>query len=343
MYTQTQRRSSTSATRTAREHNHATTRSPTRTSDEACPACAGLGVDLRKGLGPLPLHRPPSPGDTGTSSPLRTLRLDRDASARCQPRLLGPEAGRLSPPDTSHHPLGSDWWSFSPTRFARTPLVTRSLRRWEEPSTAGHPAEAERHSSDPVAQAEPRAQTRDSWLAWPPHSPLSRDRRPEQPPQHLLTQIVRVHPRRSTSLLTHPMLGPRAASPESPRRDPRSAAPEVPSVDELPSERFQAFAWLARPRRVFPQAVASMWKTLGAASRLLHDPAALTYRGRRRPRLRYDQHWAETQHFANWAAGLTPAAAPASQHWRTRELTSGWKGLGADVRHALFPMLALGA
>jgi hypothetical protein len=71
----TGRRSSTSATRTAREHNHGTARPPARASDKARPACAELGGNLRKGLGPLPPLRPPTPGDTRVCSPLGTLRL----------------------------------------------------------------------------------------------------------------------------------------------------------------------------------------------------------------------------------------------------------------------------
>lgn len=55
-----------------------------------------------------------------------------------------------------------------------------------EPNTAGRSAEAERHSSDPVSQAGPRAQTRDCWLVWPPHGPLSRDQRPERTPHTCL-------------------------------------------------------------------------------------------------------------------------------------------------------------
>lgn len=48
----TGRRSSTSATRTIREHNHAITRSPTHTFDTTHPACAELGGNLQKGVSP---------------------------------------------------------------------------------------------------------------------------------------------------------------------------------------------------------------------------------------------------------------------------------------------------
>jgi hypothetical protein len=62
---------------------------------------------LLKGLGPLPPHRPPTPGDAGTSSSPQTFRL-RDGSVRRQPRFHEPGAGRLSPPDSSRHPLVAD-------------------------------------------------------------------------------------------------------------------------------------------------------------------------------------------------------------------------------------------
>jgi len=59
-------------------------------------------VTLRKGLGPLPLRRPPTPGDALTSTPSRAFRLGRDASVGRQSRFHRSGAGRLSPPGTSH-------------------------------------------------------------------------------------------------------------------------------------------------------------------------------------------------------------------------------------------------
>jgi len=132
--TWTGRRSSNPATRTARKHNHGTARFPARSSDVTHPACAGLGEDLLKGLGPLPPSRPSTPGDTVVSSSLQAFRPARSGSARCQPRFRGPGAGRLSPPDSSRRPLESRRRSFAPTRSARTPLVTRPQRhRGENP------------------------------------------------------------------------------------------------------------------------------------------------------------------------------------------------------------------
>jgi hypothetical protein len=65
MNTWTGRRSSSSATRTALEHDHVIARSPARTFEAAHPACAGLGGNLRTGLGPRPPRRPSTPGDIG--------------------------------------------------------------------------------------------------------------------------------------------------------------------------------------------------------------------------------------------------------------------------------------
>jgi len=130
--TWTERRSSSSATRTAREHHHETARSPARTSEAAHPACAGLGEILLTRLRPRPPRRTPTPGDIPAPPSLRTLRLARDCAARRQPRFHEPGTGRLSPPDTSRRLLESSRRSFAPTRSTRTPLVTRPPRRRKE-------------------------------------------------------------------------------------------------------------------------------------------------------------------------------------------------------------------
>jgi len=147
-YTQTGRRSSTSATRTALKHHRMIARSPARTFDAAHPACAGLGGNLRMGLRPHPPHRSPTPGDTATASPPRTLRLACDASApapaevaraRGRPALanrrLAPSARRRVV-ELRPDPIRSD------TSCHRTAPALGG-----DPNTAGRPAEAERQSS----------------------------------------------------------------------------------------------------------------------------------------------------------------------------------------------------
>lgn len=178
------------------------------------------------------------PGNTVTSAPLRTLRLDRDASAQCQPRFFRARGRpalavrRLTPSarkqvaELRPDPIRSDT-----SRHEVAPALGG------EPSTAGHPAEAERHSSDPASQAglAPKRETVGlcglRTVRFRETSGLNKRR------TTCLRGSCTFIQNESTGLLTHPMLGPRAASPESPRRDPRSAAPKVPSVDELPSER----------------------------------------------------------------------------------------------------------
>lgn len=93
-------------------------------------------------------------------------------------------------------------------------------------------------------------------------------------------------PARWTALTAQRDRGPRAASPEPPRRSPRSAAPEVPSIGELPF--WQSDFRPNQPSGVgrSPQAVANLWRMLGVAFKLLRTPTALTDCERRSLRLR---------------------------------------------------------
>jgi len=100
MSTRTRRLSSTSATRTIHEHNHAIIRSPARLIAAAArPACAGRGGDLPDGV------EAPSATTTAGSGWRRRLRPSRDprgslrrASTWRQPRLHGSGAAQQCRP-----------------------------------------------------------------------------------------------------------------------------------------------------------------------------------------------------------------------------------------------------
>jgi len=242
-FTWTGRRSSTSATRTAHEHNHATARSPARTIDEARPACAGLGGNPPGGVEAPSAHRPPTPGDTVASSPLRTLRLDRDASAGCQPSFLRAR-GRPALAARPLAPSARKWMA----ELCPDPIDSDTSRHETAPALGGDPNAAPRS-----AEAKRRLP------AISPHEPylVSKHevvgscglrtacfRETSGPNEHPTLRLRRPRTRRSesTGSFTRPSAQPRAASPESPRRDPKSAAPEMPSIAEPPAGRNRAFA-----------------------------------------------------------------------------------------------------
>jgi hypothetical protein len=124
--------------------------------------------------------------------------------------------------------------------------------------------------------------------AWGPRSPcMARSREAGSPGGHNAAIRLRGS-RRSTrhgrgpaacAARLHP--GPRAASPDAPRRAPGSAEPEVPSIDEPPSVAWRAFASLpgfrlasARWAGSSPQVVANLWRAHGAFCSLLRGPTA---------------------------------------------------------------------
>lgn len=236
--TWTRRRSSSSATRTAREHNHGIARSPARPFEAAHPACAGLGGDLRAGLGPRPPRRPSTPGDTLTSSSLQAFQPAHDAAARGQPRFHEPGAGRLSPPDTSRRrskagggalprpdPLGHlssrDRCGAGRRTRHRTPLGRSRPAHVLRSRLTGRPSRVDTRMWACVASARPAFAR-----------PASRT---DPTPTACAVRAHLLKPAAPDCLHRPTPPGPRAASPELPRRCPGSAAPEVPSIDELPS------------------------------------------------------------------------------------------------------------
>jgi len=287
--TWTGRRSSSSATRTAREHRHVIARSPAPTFHATHPACAGLGEALRTRLGPRPSRRPSAPGDPQLChrcTPCGLLATVPPVASRGF-TSQGPDDSRRPAP--RHHRHKSRRTSFAPTRSARTPLVTRPLRQRKE--------------NPPPSTAPPKLSSACS--AIPPHRPILTNKRRDVGLRGLRTARFReagvpnktcVNRLRSSRCLSGPAApdcfhsltppGPRAASPEPPRRSPRSAAPEVPSIDGLPfsAPRLSPGSTFQVGRS--PQLVANLWKTHGTALKLLRTPTALTYRGRRNLRLR---------------------------------------------------------
>jgi len=195
-----------------------------------------------------PPHRPPAPGGATRrfhlGEPCGSTRLDagRDRGlirrvVLHQPRSHGPGAGQLSPPSASrlasrvcyvigtrsagHARKRARDESFAPTRSARTPHVARSRRsRWRVccwSDNRRQPAEA-------------------IWNGRPPTIP------PRRPCPHEWTRERRTRVAPGAPAFAG-CAGPRAASPETPRRGSRSAAPEVPSIEKPPNSRDQAFAW----------------------------------------------------------------------------------------------------
>jgi len=159
-----------------------------------------------------------------------------EPSARDEPRgplslQIGSSRGFTGQgPDGFHHPAPlaaiPRGESFAPTRSARTPRVVSSWRRGWKPTTPGAGGRAGKHASpvrlrahlaSPLSRCPPR----------PPGDPLTRGRRARKSCSRSLP-LARMGRLRGH----HP--GPRAASPDPPRRGPRSAAPEVPSIHGLP-------------------------------------------------------------------------------------------------------------
>lgn len=165
MSTWTGRRSSSSATRTAREHNHEIVRSPARTFEAAHPACAGLGGDLRTGLGPRPPRRPSTPGDTG--HPRRCKPFGVRATA-----LPGASRGFTSQgPAGSRRPTPLAAARKQATELCPDPIRSGTSRHETtavpegEPDTGRRSAEADRRTScDLASQADPRANAEDVGL-----------------------------------------------------------------------------------------------------------------------------------------------------------------------------------
>lgn len=216
----------------------ATPARPLRARPELCPAPAE--VSRVRG------HR--------TSVP-RRLSFFVPALASCLSAFCSPGAGCVRHPKVmrAHE-------SFAPTRSARTPLVTTSPRhRLEADATRRERLRAEamqiaNDGNDAAARtfalakklrlAGPRASRfrgppAASSSTLPPFDGLEWEQATNRDGMlnHPLTRIAQ---RRSARLetmaacATRPS-GPRAASPDAPRRAARSAAPEVPSIDEPPS------------------------------------------------------------------------------------------------------------
>jgi len=213
--------------------------------------------------------RPDEIGAGGSRGSIRHVTLH-------QPRSHGPGAGQLSPPGTSRlafrthetrdllgtasvsrHRTRDE--SFAPTRSARTPHVAQSRRtRWRVWCSAAAVANAPKRAGT-VRLRDHAAQTLE--LA------NERERR-----AHVAPRANRFRGSRRT--------GPRAASPEPPRRSPRSAAPEVPSIEEPPRRGRPGFRpGFARQVGPSPQVVTNLWRTRGAVALLADSrsgPAALT-------------------------------------------------------------------
>jgi len=128
--------------------------------------------------------------------------------------------------------------------------------------------------------------------------------------------------------------GPRAASPEPPRRSSRSAAPEVPSIDELPSRPAQAFTRAVRPGRAFSTSCCQAVENARRRFQAPPYPDSPDVPRAKKPASRPHGDRAEAQNPASWAAGLTPATAPATQLERARELAKSWGSLGADTQRS---------
>jgi hypothetical protein len=304
----------------------------------ARPACAELGGNLRKVLGPLPPRRPSNPGNTATSLPVRTLRLDRDASVGCQPRFHEPEAGRLSPPGASRPPARKQGNGALPRLDPLGHLLSR-----DRGGTGGRPqhrapSSRSRTTHFQRSRLANRSACRNTrrWVCVASARPASA--RPSVPTNAGQSACAdRVRPfglghRTAYTDQCRPSQGPRLPEPREELRNrlrPRclpsmSYRPDEPRLSPKPTVRIGHS----------PQVVPSLWKTHGAAFRLLRGPTVLTYRGRTSPCLPCDRNWAETQNIANWAAGLTPVAAPASQRGRARELIQRRGGLCADMQRS---------
>jgi hypothetical protein len=176
----------------------------------------------------------------------------RDRPARAARRLSSCVASVFMTP----WPRPKAWpddGSFAPTRSTRTPLVTKPRRhRLETPMPHGRPPRRAGtiDRDDPVAQALLSRPARKRGARVAPRT--TRSREAGRPTEHNTAICLR----RPRGLHRHGRLmhacadtatrGPRAASPDFPRRRSGSAAPEVPSIDEPPGFRPKAFA-LHRP------------------------------------------------------------------------------------------------
>jgi hypothetical protein len=118
--------------------------------------------------------------------------------------------------------------SFAPTRSARTPRVVSSWRRrLEKPTTPGAGARAGSTGHRSGYEPTSRARFRDAR-----HDPQATRSRGAAGPGK--TAHAAFPPARMGGRFRGHHPGPRAASPDPPRRGPRSAAPEVPSIHGLP-------------------------------------------------------------------------------------------------------------
>jgi hypothetical protein len=176
--TWTGRRSSNSATRTIHKHNPRTARSPVRPLDMKHPACAGLGGDLLKGLGPLPSRRPSTPGDTETAPPSQAFRPNLRRT-RSMPAEVSRARGRPALTARLLMPLAREQMTELHPDSIRSDTSRHEITATPEgePGTGRRPTEAEqRNSCDLASQAFPHAQTRGRRPGWPTHGLLSRDR-----------------------------------------------------------------------------------------------------------------------------------------------------------------------
>lgn len=268
MNARTRRLLSTSATRTLHEHNHATARIPgSCLSMLRAQLALDWEADLRMGGEPHPPHRPPTPGGS---------RTPRGAAPCGTNHTPPPSAGRgftgQGPTSFRHRRLApsslaneSRWRSFTPTRSTRTPRVAKLREhRPELPmlNDAARPKPNQVSPTIPPTGPAPTNQRENVGPVWPPPSRFREDGKPNDnaPIRSRRPRLPARHGTHRTVCTARRPPGPRAASPDSPRRDPRSAAPEVPSTDEPPSRTHSAFALRAPSGEVFPQVVANLWK-----------------------------------------------------------------------------------
>jgi len=237
----TRRRSSISATRTAREHNRRSPdprpvrrRSPSsapsgwsRHGDSPGAALADLPFERASGTDPLRAPR----AHLGEHAPREPRDLQADHWARpgfqATPTELSRARGRpLFTDDASRAgtPKGARSKSFAPTRSTRAPpVVGPRQRRLESPAVPGaRPACA---TCGTNASAIPPHRLGLRRTCWPPFTA----------PRLRPLAWTCTTPRRRARSRGRSSRGPRAASPVPPRRGARFAAPEVPSVDELPT------------------------------------------------------------------------------------------------------------
>lgn len=294
--TRTRRLLPTSATRTPHEHNHAIVRIP-----GSCLSTwpAQLALDREETSGRV-TPSAPSTADAGrpqVSTFVRTLRRNPDASTGYRPRSHGPGTRQLSLPGASHHPRSrtSRDGGASPQPDPLGHLVSQncgSISRNLRCSTSPPGRSRTRclRQSRPQAPL-PRINVTTSGLRGLRTSRSREDGRPNRTQRRsTFVDLTRLLSTDDPEPFAQPSCppGPRAASPDSPRREPRSAAPKVPSIDESPSRPRRALALLAPSGEDYPQVVTSLWITHGAFVHLARDPETLTDLRRRRVALRCD-------------------------------------------------------